>query len=99
MQLEKLRGLKKWSKRYFKNKDLSEQDKIAKWLIFDLKNPKWNKYSRDKSWRKVICIITWLREDIDGYRLVFKANSQEIEYVKSGVNSRLRKFLNKQNKR
>ena len=97
-QLEKLKIIKKWWKRYLKNKNLSEEEKIAKWLVFDLTNPKWNKYIRDKSWRKVVCKDTWLREDLDGYRLYFKANSNEVNYAHSWIKSRLRKFINKSKK-
>lgn len=97
-QLEKLKFLKKWWKRYLKNKNLSEQDKKSKWLIFELKNPKWNNYIRDKSWRKIICILTWLREDMDWYRLTFKANSNEIQYVYKWFSSRLRRLINKSKK-
>ena len=94
-QLEKLRQIKVWAKRYFKTRNLSEEEKVSRWLIFDLENPKWKKYTRDKSWRKIICIQTWLREDFDGYRLRFKANSSEIEYVFSGFNARLNKKIKK----
>jgi hypothetical protein len=96
--LEKLRSLKKWWKRRHKNKNLSEEEKITKWLIFDMENPKWQKFSRDKSWRKIICLQTWLREDFNWYRLIFKPNSQQVEYRFTGINSRLRKKLNKSKK-
>ncbi len=94
-QLEKIKLIKSWWKRYLKNKWFSEEEKLEKWLIFDLENPDSNKFSRDKSWRKVICKQTGLREDLDGYRLVFKANSSELEFIYSGMNSRLRKKINK----
>ena len=94
-QLEKLRALKVWAKRWLKNKNLSEEEKIEKWLIFDLQNPSGKKYSRDKTGRKVICIQTWLREDFDWYRLRFKANSSEVLYYKSWINSRLRRKIRK----
>ena len=94
-QLEKIKLLKSWWKRYLKNKNLSEEEKLEKWLIFDLENLAGHKFTRDKSGRKVICKQTWLREDLDGYRLVFKANSSEVEFVYSGVNSRLRRKIKK----
>jgi len=94
-QLEKLKYKKSLWKRYLKTKDLSDEEKISKWLIFDLENPKWKKYNRDKSWRKVICVQTWLREDFDGYRLLFKANSSEVFYENTWINSRLRRKLKK----
>jgi len=98
-QLEKLKILKKWWKRYFKNKNLSQEDKINYWLIFELENPKWNKYVRDKSWRKILCVLTWLREDSDLYRLCFKANSNEVYYnYTNRISSRLRRFINKNKK-
>ena len=92
-QLQKLKMLKVWAKRRLKNKNLSEEEKIEKWFIFEMINPKWKKFSRDKSWRKVICLQTWMREDEDGYRLLFKPNSSELEYVYSGLNARLRRKL------
>ena len=94
-QLEKLRSLKKWWKRYLKNKNLSDEEKLSKWLIFDQTNPKWKTYKRDKSGRKVLCLETWLREDFDGYRLLFKANSSELDYKFSGFNSQLNKKIKK----
>jgi len=97
-QLEKLKILKKWWKRYMKNKNLSEEEKRNNWLVFELQNLKWNKYIRDKNWRKIICKNTWLREDLDGYRLIFKANSNEVSYVYSWIKSSLRKFINKNKK-
>lgn len=98
-QLEKLKLLKRWWKRYLKNRNLSEEEKISKWLIFDLLNPKWNKYTRDKSWRKVICKNTWLREDLDWYRLLFKSNSNELHYSFIWFSSSLRRFINKNKKK
>jgi len=92
-QLEKLRILKKWWKSYLKNKNLSDEEKLAKWLIFEQTNPKWKNYKRDKSWRKVICIETGLREDFDWYRLLFKPNSSELEYKFSGFNAQLNKKI------
>ncbi len=94
-QLEKIKLIKSWWKRYLKNRWLSEEEKLEKWLIFDLENPNSNKFSRDKSGRKVICKQTWLREDMDGYRLVFKANSSDVDFMYSGINSRLRRKLKK----
>lgn len=98
-QLEKLRVLKKWWKRYFKNKNLSEEEKRTNWFVFELENPRWNKYIRDKSGRKVICILTWLREDLDWYRLLFKANSNEVNYNYTWFSSMLRRFINKNKKK
>jgi len=92
-QLEKLKKNK--TKRYILNKNLSDSEKIEKWLIFEKENPLWNKYNRDKSTRKIICLQTWLREDFDGYRLLFKANSNEVIYKRTWFNSRLRKKLKK----
>ena len=97
-QLEKLKILKKWWKRYLKNKNLSEEEKRNSWLVFELQNPKWYKYIRDKSGRKVICTLTWLREDADWYRLVFKPNSNEVNYTYTWFPSRLRRFINKSKK-
>lgn len=94
-QLEKLKSLKKTWQRYLKNRNLSEEEKISKWLIFELENPKWHKFFRDKSWRKIICKYTWLREDPDWYRMVFRANSQEAIFKHTWANARLRKFLRK----
>ncbi len=94
-QLEKIKLIKSWWKRYLKNKWFSEEEKLEKWLIFDLENPNLNKFSRDKSGRKVVCKQTWLREDLDGYRLVFLANSSETKFVYSGINSRLRRKIKK----
>jgi hypothetical protein len=90
-QLEKIKILK--TKKKYNLKHLSETEKISQWLIFDKKNPKWKKYTRDKSWRKIICKQTWLREDFDGYRLIFKPNSSDAEYVFSWFNSRLNKKI------
>ena len=92
-QLQKLKMLKVWAKRRLKNKNLSEEEKIEKWLIFDMENPAWRKFSRDKSWRKIICLQTGMREDENGYRLIFKPNSSEVEYIYSGINARLRRKL------
>ncbi len=94
-QLEKLKILKVWSKRRLKNKELSEEEKIEKWLIFELINPKNHKFTRDKSRRKVICLQTWLREDTDWYRLRFKPNSSEVYYEFKWITTALRKKLNK----
>jgi len=96
-QLEKLKILKVWAKRRFKNKNLSEEEKLEKWLIFYMTNPKNHKFSRDKSWRKIICLETWLREDYDWYRLVFKANSSEMVYNYKGITPALRRKLKKRN--
>ena len=90
--------LKIGAKRRLKNKNLSEEEKIEKWLIFDLINPKNHKFTRDKSWRKVICLQTWLREDFDGYRLKFKPNSSEVVYEFKGITSALRRKMNKKKK-
>jgi len=97
-QLEKLRMLKVWWKRRLKNKNLSEEEKIEKGLIFEMVNPKSHKFTRDKSGRKVICLQTWLREDYDWYRLRFKPNSSEVFYVYKWITSALRRKLNR-NKR
>lgn len=44
-------------------------------------NPKWNEYERFfRSW-KWINDNTWCREDPDGYRILRKANSWEIEWM------------------
>ena len=94
-QLEKIKLIKSGWKRWLKNKNLSEEEKREKWLIFDLVNPKWNKFTRDKSGRKIICIQTWLREDTDGYRLIFKANSMQVDYNFSWINARLRRKIKK----
>jgi len=95
-QLEKIKAIK-WttSSGVVKNKSLSEPEKIELWLVFDLENPKWKKYTRDKSWRKIICKQTGLREDMDGYRLLFKPNSSEIYYKFSGFNARLNRIIKK----
>jgi len=92
-QLQKLKILK-WPSRTA-NKNLSDSEKLEKGLIFDMENPKNNKFSRDKSWRKVICKQTWLREDTDGYRLLFKPNSSELEYRFSWFNARLNRIVKK----
>lgn len=94
-QLEKLKSLKKNWQRYLKNKNFSEEEKISRWLIFDLENPRWHNFTRDKSGRKIICKYTWLREDPDWYRMIFRANSQEAIFNHTWMNSRLRKFLRK----
>ena len=94
-QLEKTKLIKSWWKRWTKNNKISEEEKINKWLVFDLKNPRWNKYSRNKSTRKIICSQTLLREDLDGYRLLFKANSSDIIYKFTWWNAQLRKKINK----
>ena len=94
-QLEKIKLLKSWWKRYLKNKWHSEEEKIEKWLIFDLENPNLHKFTRDKSGRKIICKQTGLREDFDWYRLVLKPNSTDIQFIFSGINSRLRKKIKK----
>ena len=94
-QLEKLRMLKVWAKRRLKNKNLSEEEKFEKWLIFEMENPAGKKYSRDKSGRKVICLQTGLREDFDWYRLLFKANSSELEYKLKGITPALRRKMRK----
>ena len=95
-QLEKIKAIK-WasSSRVVKNRSLSEPEKLDLWLVFDLENPKWKKYTRDKSWRKVICKQTGLREDMDGYRLLFKPNSSELIYKFSGFNARLNRRMKK----
>ncbi len=97
-QLEKLKILKVWAKRWLKFKNLSEEEKLEKGLIFDLVNPKNNKFTRDKSWRKIICLQTGLREDTDWYRLIFLPNSSEVKYVYKGISSALRKKINKSKK-
>lgn len=97
-QLEKIKLIKSWWKRWLKNKSISPEEKIQKWLIFDKENSVWNTFSRDKSWRKIICNQTWLREDFNGYRLLFKANSNEIIYKFTWWNSQLRKKINKTKK-
>ena len=94
-QLEKIKSIKKWWKRYLKTKNLSDNEKLEKWLIFSKTNPKHNTYKRDKSGRKIICVDTWLREDLDGYRLIFKANSSELLYKPSGIKPALRRIIRK----
>jgi len=92
-QLQKIKILK-WNWRSI-NKNLSDSEKLEKDLIFDMQNPKSNKFSRDKSWRKVICKQTWLREDTDGYRLLFKPNSSEVIYKFGWFNARLNRIVKK----
>ena len=92
-QLEKLKSKK--DKKYLSTKNMSEKEKLEKWLIFEKENPMWKQYSRDKSGRKIICVQTGLREDLDAYRLLFKANSNEIYFVKTWINARLNKKIKK----
>ena len=96
-QQEKLKRLKKAiTKVSYKN--LSTKEKQEKWLIKEMINPKWNKFYRDFSWRKIICVYTWLREDTDWYRVVWKPNSSEHDFVFVWIRPALRRKINKMKK-
>ncbi len=94
-QQAKMKKLKKNTTIKLNAKNLSSKEKLERWLIKEIENPKWHKYSRDLAWRKTMCIYTGLREDPDGYRLVGKPNSSEHDFVLVGITSSLRRKLNK----
>ena len=57
-------------------------------------NPKGNSYLFFKRGGKRVCDMTNTREDADGYRLVGRANSSEVDHVYKGVTSRgFRRFV------
>ncbi len=96
-QQEKMKKLK-WTSTKLNTKNLSGKEKSERWLVREIENPKWKKYTRDLAGRKTMCEYTGLREDPDGYRLVWKPNSSEHDFVLVGITSSLRRKLNKMKK-
>jgi hypothetical protein len=54
----------------------------------DFENPKWNSYTFFKRSGKWICDTTNCREDADGYRLVGRPNSGDVDFEYKWANSR-----------
>ena len=78
-----------------KKKMQLQKQKLVKWKVKiqeivwkkQYSNPKWNVYERFfRSW-KWVNDKTWCREDSDGYRIIRRANSGEIEWVYKWENS------------
>ncbi len=87
-QAKKMKWVKKFS--YPKRKlDLNEAKEL--WIIWVVKNPKWNEYHWFLRWRK-ICWETRARVDFDWYRMI-RTPSWWTEIVEVPVSWRLRKRL------
>lgn len=89
-----------------KKKQLQKQQKSTKATREELENvkrdytnPKGNTYTRFFRSGKLICDSTTAREDPDGYRIVWKPNSGDYDFVYKGFDSwGYRKWLRKHKK-